>query len=129
MENEMIKRREVPIFIILSIVTCGIYTIIWMFGVIKDTNKMYAAFGEQTEIEHPLIPALIGSIYWMYYNGNKMKRVGEKRGIMIAEDGAKYLLFILLGFVTCSITYYIIMAKFIGNFNALAESYNNSLPA
>lgn len=41
----MVKQKSIPLCIVLSIVTCGIYGIIWFINLTDDTNAVTGEAG------------------------------------------------------------------------------------
>ena len=95
----MVKERNIVTTIILSIVTCGIYGIIWMIGMTDDA----AYLNEDKEFQgvkaflFGLITCGIYTIYWNYKMGKTMFEAGNKKGIQISDNSVLYLILSLLG--------------------------------
>lgn len=106
MEQLTVKKdREFWIYMLLNLITFGIYSIFFMWSVVKDLNMVcYHADREQEENSPNYILVLLFSIltfglygfYWMYKLANRMKRAGDYYGVRIDEDGKTYLLYILV---------------------------------
>ena len=92
-----IQRRSIVTAIILSLVTCGIYSIYWFISL---TNEMNKASGRTSDTSGGLAFVLslvtcgIYEYYWAY-------KIGEKRDIVANEkssSGIIYLVLSLFGF-------------------------------
>ena len=96
----MVKRREIAVAIILSIVTCGIYGIYW-FIVLTDDVK---AASEDNNFQSggiafllTLVTCGIYGIYWAYKMGELMKVAQSKRNLPVKDNSVLYLILALLG--------------------------------
>ena len=92
-----IQRRSIVTAIILSLVTCGIYSIYWFITLTNDMNK---ASGRTSDTSGgiafvlSLVTCGIYEYYWAY-------KIGEKRDIVAGENsssGIIYLVLSLFGF-------------------------------
>ena len=95
--TEGIKERSIVKAIILSLVTCGIYSIFWFISL---TNEMNKASGKEADTNGGvafllnLVTCGIYGIYWAY-------KMGEKRDIVANEKASSnivYLVLALFGF-------------------------------
>ena len=128
----MIQRQSLLTFILLTVFTCGIYSIIWIYSMTTELNRLAEEAGAPpemmvnptTEILLCIFTCGIYSYIWIYKHGNKMKMIGNEKDIPINEEGSAYILFILLGAVTCGIFTFYAYHLFIKNFNMLADDYN-----
>ena len=96
-----IQQRNLATCIILSLVTCGIYGIIWWINMINDVNTI-------TQDEHSnqsggmvflltLITCGVYGFIWMYQVGKRMETAGKKYGLTIADNSILYLVLQLFG--------------------------------
>jgi len=130
----MIQKQSLFTFIILTIITCGIYSLIWIYSMTIEINKIAEKSGApQSMIDNPTTEILlciftcgIYSYIWIYKQGNKMKMVGNERDIPVAEEGSAYILFMLLGMISCGIFTFYAYHLFIKNFNLLADDFNSN---
>lgn len=126
----MIKSRSIVSYILLTIVTAGIYGFYWIYQIQKDLN-IVCEDGNDTSPGLALVLWLVTcGIYplvWQYIQGERMKTAGNVKGIPIQESGSTYLLWSILGSLLCGLGPLIAMAKFIKNFNALATVYNQKI--
>ena len=116
-------------YVILSIVTCGIYHWIFMHGFIKDMNIIGDGDGEETADLAKLILLSIvtcGIYSWIFYYklGNRMYNNGSRYNVTINENGTTILLWMILGSWLCGIGFYVAWYILINNMNKLAEAYN-----
>ncbi|MBR4359761.1 MAG: DUF4234 domain-containing protein [Clostridia bacterium] len=93
-----IKNRSIPVCVILSIVTLGIYGIYWFVVMTNESNalapKNATASGGKAFL-FTLITFGIYSIYWNYKLGAK---VDEMKGTENGNTGLLYLIIALIGF-------------------------------
>jgi hypothetical protein len=114
----MINRREIVISIILSLVTCGIYGIIWMVGLNDDVKTVSG----DTSLPSggvvfllTLVTCGIYGIYWYYKMGELMKTAYPKYGMEVKDNAILYL---ILGLFGLGIVNYIIIQS---DLNTIAD--------
>lgn len=90
------NERNIPLCILLSIVTCGIYGIVWMFSVTHDLSAATTANNDSHSI--PMWPFFVTcGIYiyiWAYLCGQRIDLINER----FNSQSSKYtpLIYILL---------------------------------
>ena len=102
------QKRNIALCIILSIITCGIYSMVWLVNLADDVN--YLSKKENTSGIMVLLLSLITcgiyGMYWSYVTGNILDEIKKEKGIYSNNSGILYLiLYILTGGI---ITYAII---------------------
>ena len=95
------KKRDIAICVILSIVTCGIYSIIWFYNITNDVVKLnngkeYNTSGGKA-ILFTLITCGIYMIYWYYKVGKSIYVTQVDRGIAATDNSVLYLLLGVFG--------------------------------
>ena len=97
----MIKKRDVAIAIIFSILTCGIYGIYW-FIVLTDDAKVAS---EDNSFQSggvafllTIITCGIYGLYWAYKMGDLIKTTQIKKGMPVNDYGILYLILQFFGF-------------------------------
>ena len=99
------KNRSIALWIILSIVTCGIMGIVWFILLTNDMNQLATEDGYQTTgclaLLLTLVTCGIYGIYWNYRMGVKMDN--------IKHGGSHAVLFLLLSIFGLGIVNYCIM--------------------
>lgn len=94
-------KRDIATAVILSIVTCGIYSIYWFIQLVNDVNKAsndQSAFSGGVTWLLSLVTCGIYGIYWYYQAGKKMKYAKEVRKMPADEYGeVLYLILALFG--------------------------------
>jgi hypothetical protein len=129
----MVKKRSLLSFILLSIITFGIYGLYWIHKLAEDVNAICEGDGKKTGglLKYLLLGIITFGIYnlvWLYMLGDRLQDTAPKYTLNFKESGAAILLWYILGS-------FIIVGPFIAlhiiikNTNALAEEYNKKLPA
>lgn len=95
-------QKSIPLAVILSLVTCGLYGIYWIYTLTEDAH---AAAGERTTASGGMtilfifISCGIYGLYWLYKMGETIVIAKQKRG-MTADTNLPiiYLVLALFGF-------------------------------
>lgn len=126
----MIQQRNFVTFILLSLVTCGIYTFYFIYTTTRDINTMVGNDGRNTEPTTAILLSIVTcgfyTYYWYYDQGNRIKALADRNGIPCNENGTSYLMWVLLGTLICGIGSWIGIYLFIKNLNNLIAAYNSS---
>lgn len=98
----IMKKRDIALSLVLSIVTCGIYSIYWMIVLtddIADASGDHSISGGMAFLLS-LITCGIYSVYWAYKMGQNITIAKQNRGIVsYGQDMAIiYLLLQIFGF-------------------------------
>jgi hypothetical protein len=114
----------------LSIITCGIYTWFFVYQMQNDINVACQGDGKDMDPVLALILAIvlpgIFTLIWLYTQGERLRARGAYSNIRIADTGATYLLWYILG--SCIIIGPLIaIAKFITNSNIVFDDYNRRM--
>ena len=127
------EERRLWKYIILGLLTLGIYDLIFMWKMLKDLNTVCGYVEDSDEDRSPnyiifcllcLITLGIYSYVWYYAQGNRMRRAARAYGFEIDEQGKEYVLWMLFGVLLFGIGPFICFYLFIGNVNKLAKAYN-----
>ena len=95
----MIKERNIVTCILLTIVTCGIYGIIWFIGLTDDAG--FAA--DDSSISggkaflFTILTCGIYSLYWNYKMGKTVSAAKAKKGLPANDNSVLYLVLGLFG--------------------------------
>lgn len=97
---ETIKKRNVALYLILSIVTCGLFGLYWEYVLVNDTN---IATGN-TEGKNGIVVILLNLItcgifwwIWVYKAGEGLDAVKGKNGGQAGNRGILYLVLSIFG--------------------------------
>lgn len=92
------KKRDIAVAIILSLITCGIYGIVWFINLTDDVA--YAS--EDSSISGgmafllTIITCSIYRFYWSYQMGKKMYMAKTNRGMRASDNSVLYLILSVL---------------------------------
>lgn len=121
------QERSLGMYILLSIVTLGIYSIYFNYCLARDANIMCEGDGEVTQ--NYIIAFLLGiitlniyRIYWYYKLGKRLHNNAPRFGYRMVESGSDMALF-----STFPLFYYIAIFLLIKNENKMAGVYNNGM--
>jgi hypothetical protein len=124
----MIKKRSLAGYIILSIVTLGIYGLYWIYKLARDMNTICEGDGKKTGglLKCFFLGLITLGIYnwvWLFMLGDRLQDNAPRYGLTFKESGTEVLLWALLG--ACIIVGpFISLHIVIKNINALADEYN-----
>lgn len=89
------KSRSIPMCIIFSIITCGIYGIYWFICLTNDANDLSSRQDETSggvAFLLTLITCNIYGIYWAYKMGEKLDAAKSNRNIPSSNSAVLYLI-------------------------------------
>ena len=98
--NRGITERNIATCIILSIVTLGIYGIIWMIYLNDDSNRLQNDPNAQSGgmvVLLTIVTCGIYGIYWMYKRGEIIDNYYASKGSVKPNNAVVYLLLSLFG--------------------------------
>ena len=98
--NVTIKKRNIAVYLILSIVTCGIFGLYWFCTLNDDTNKISGhpeAMGGVAALLLSLVTCGIYALFWMYNMGTRIDEAKAKRGLVGGNLGTLYLILTVFG--------------------------------
>lgn len=130
--NERIStNRSLVTYIVLSIVTCGIYGYYFLYTMARDVNIMCEGDGEETSglvvfIVLSMVTCGFYALYWYYKLANRLAANAPRYGLNFQENGTTVLMWYLIGLFVCGVGPYVAMYFLIKNTNALAVAYNQS---
>lgn len=125
----LVEDRSLFLYIILSLLTCGIYGYYFIYRMAEDVNTACREDGGRTPglaefLLLSIVTCGIYTLFWMYDLGNRLQYNGRRYGVPVQESGATILLWYLLGFLCCGIGPYIAMYFLIRNCNRICAAYN-----
>lgn len=95
-----IKKRDIAIAVILSIVTCGIYGLIWFINIINDLNVAAQTPEDKSAGMIILLSIVTCGIYgyiWLYKAGEKIDSIRQMNGEAPQSSSLLYLLLCIFG--------------------------------
>jgi hypothetical protein len=121
--------RDIIVFVLLSIVTCGIYGFYFVYKMAEDANAVCADDGDTTPglavyLLLSIATCGIYSYWWEYKLANRLKLNGRRYGLDIMEGGSDVLMWLILGLFTWGICSYFAAYILIKNMNLLSAAYN-----
>lgn len=122
------NRGIIKLFL-LSIITCGIYGIIFWWSVCEDLNTTGQNDGKDSPniIVVYLLSVITCGIYyyfWLYKQGNRLQITIQDMGGTCQENGTTLLLWELVGIILCGLGPIIGTYIFIKNLNQACALYN-----
>ncbi len=122
--------RSLVAYILLSLVTCGIYGYYFIYTIARDINIACEDDDEETPglgvyILLSFISCGFYSLYWEYKLANRLAKNGSYFGVEIQENGTTILLWKVIGSLICGIGYLVGSYILIRNVNTICEAYNN----
>lgn len=127
------ENRSLLVYIALTLVTCGIYGLIFYWNLFKDLNDVCRVRETNDSEQSPnyliyilltLVTCGIYGWFWLYKQGNRIQRVGEDYGIRIEENGTTLLMWNLLGALLCGAGIFVAQYYLFENINKLCICYN-----
>lgn len=123
--------RSLVVFILLNIVTCGIYSLWFIHALARDVNIACEGDGKKTSglLALILLSFITCGIYgfiWYYSLGNRLAINAVKYNMHFQENGTTVLMWQLFGVLLCGIGPFIAMHIIIKNSNSLFAAYNNN---
>lgn len=133
--SEKITHRKFWKYLLLSIVTCGIYGIYVLCGYVKDINKVCDGDGKESKnyivvLLLSIVTCGIYGVYWWYTQGERLYNAAPGYGITVREKGSTILIWMLLG-CTLMPGVGLLVATYImfDNMNRIASAYNGEMSA
>ena len=104
----MLQKRSIPMAIVLTIVTCGIYGIIWFLDLTNDAAKLNndSEFSGGKAFIFTLLTCGIYGVYWNYKMGQEIYQAKQKRNMNASDNSILYL---VLGLLNLGIVNYCLM--------------------
>lgn len=126
--------RSVIGWLLLSIVTCGIYSYYFLYCLARDINVMCQDDGDFTPglaafILLSFVTCGFYALYWYYKIGNRLQANAPRYGLMFQENGTTVLMWQIVGALLCGLGPIFAMNIIIKNTNAMATAYNVRLGA
>lgn len=118
-------------YILLTFITCGIYSYYFIYSVARDVNTACEGDGKSTGglLKFILLSIITCGIYswvWQYSLGNRLAANAPRYGMSFQENGTTVLLWDLFGILLCGIGPFIAMNIIIKNTNSICMAYNRS---
>lgn len=124
--------RNMWMYLLLSLLTCGIYSIFFMKKVEEDVNTMCKGDGKVTMNYWlawllGIVTCGIWTYVWMYQLCDRVYNAGGRFGVQTECSGSTYLLWTLVGALLCCVGPFIAMHKQFKDLNNVGTAYNNTI--
>lgn len=111
-----IKQKSIVTCIILSIITCGIYGIIWFINIVDDLNTASGDVNGQSGVVVfilSLVTCNIYGLFWAYKAGEKVSIIRQRNGL--SSDSNNGILYLILNLFGLSIVTYALVQTELNN--------------
>lgn len=95
-----IPRRDIVLYFVLTLVTCGLWGIFWFCTLTDDSNRVSGhpeAMNGVVNLLLVIVTCGLWGLYWAYTVGNRIDEAKAARGIAVSGTGAIYLILFLIG--------------------------------
>ena len=95
----MVQKRDIAVCIILTIITCGIYGLVWFCNITNDVAYVSDEHDMNggTSLLLTIVTCGIYSIYWNYMMGKKLYRAKLKTSERADDNSILYLILSIFG--------------------------------
>lgn len=123
------QNRSTLKWFLLTLVTCGIYDLYFIYKLAQDVNITCNGDGKETPglasyFLLSLVTCGIYSYYWYYKLGDRMHDNAPRYNLNFSESGSTILLFLLINLVSGGVGTILATYFIIKNMNSLAAAYN-----
>ena len=97
----MVEKKNIALCIVLAIVTCGIYTLFWIFSLAEDVNAVTRradATSGGLVLLFTILTCGIYGWYWLYTSGDRLDALRMEQGRAEGHLGILFLLLSIFGF-------------------------------
>lgn len=114
-----VKEKSIGLCVVLSLVTCGLYGLYWLYSIAKDLNELCASQNQEKGPDAGLVVVLsivTCGIYLLYYfwkAGKMVSSLTYENGTHPSDDG---IVLMVLSFFKLSIVSYCILQSNINGF-------------
>lgn len=102
----MTEKRNIALYILLSIITCGIFEFYWIAVLNDDINSLTARQDDTSGgmvVLFSIITCGIYYLFWLYKMGERIDNIKAERGIQSSNTAIMYLLLGVFGFGIISV--------------------------
>ncbi len=130
----MIQQRDFLKYVIFSIITCGIYSIYYWYKYTEDINTVCESDNSPSPnyivvILLTIVTCGIYMYFWYYKQADRLYTIAPKYNTVVAEEGTKVLLLMIVFSFVVGIGPWIAMYILTNNLNKIAIEYNNGTRA
>ena len=125
----MKENRSLIKYLLLNLITAGIYGLFFWSGYAKDMNTICAGDGRKTRgvVGRVLLSIITAGIYelvWLYRAGDRIAANCRAKGIPVKATGSSVLLWYTVGALLFGIGPLVAVNKLIRGLNDLSAAYN-----
>lgn len=98
--GRVVAPKNLALCIILSLVTCGIYSLYWLYTLTEDVNALSGEPGATSGGMVILLSIVTCGIYlwfWLYKQGSRIDQIKSSRGYPSSNSGILYLILAIFG--------------------------------
>jgi hypothetical protein len=108
-----VENRNIATAIILSLITCGIYGIYWLYTIVRDVD-IITGNEDETTIQFILCAFVpFYSLYWLYTRDKRLADAGARYGVAVSDNA---ILFLILALCELDIISWALLQNDINNF-------------
>jgi hypothetical protein len=127
-----IEKRSLLKFVLLTIVTLGVYQLFFIYKLAKDVNTICKEDGKKTGglLAYIFLGMITFGIYqyvWIYMLADRLQDNAQRYNITIKEGPSMILLWYTVGTLIFFAGPFIAVHIVIKNINALADEYNKKI--
>ena len=120
--------RSLALYILLSIITLGIYSLFFIYSLARDVNTA-CKDGQKTKglLAYLLLSFVTLGIYpliWEYSLANRLAENSKYYGMSFQENGTTVLMWHIFGVLICGIGPFVAMNILIKNTNRICDAFN-----
>ena len=95
----MIKQRSVAMVIILTLITCGIYGVFWMYAITEELSHATndPNFSGAKALIFILLTCGIYGFFWYYTVGQKIAEMQRQHNMLIKDNGVLFIVLAIFG--------------------------------
>lgn len=129
--TQLRTNRSVVKYILLSVITFGIYGLICMMNVSKDINTVASEHDGKKTMNYLLMciicPFTLGILSFVWYHkfSNRLKEESIRRGLPCNFSAKTFWGWNVLGVLLCGVGPIVYFYKLFKTMNAINEDYNN----
>lgn len=97
--DKVVKQRSVGVAIILTLITCGLYSIYWMYALTNEVSVLSKepSFSGGKVILLTIVTCGIYGYFWMYQLGRNIEQAQQHKGIQAKDNGLMFLVLTIFG--------------------------------
>ena len=134
MENkrDLKDDRSIFAYIVLGLLTCGIYNIWVLYGLANDVNLICKDYGKRTTgaitlVVLSLLTFGLYAVFWWVRLADMLGYAARKRNLNVSVSGGFILACMVLNYLVCGIASWVGVHKIFEVSNELANDYNMEL--